>query len=160
MPTTIDIGRRRYLSAFCCLALGLFFLTNPITRFCVGGATSTGQIAAIGFIAPLHVVLMVGALLGITQLLRHRADRAGLIGATLVLAGWTISTRIMVIGQLDALLTNRVPGVPSDALQKIFHHAPWSSSASSPSASSSPSACSSSASPWPSPAPPPAPSAS
>jgi hypothetical protein len=124
MTVTNDTRRRRLLSAFCCLALGLFFLTNPITRFSVGGATSTGQIAAIGFIAPFHVALMVGALLGITQLLRHRADRAGLIGATVVLAGWIISTRIMVIGQLDALLTNGVPGVPADALQKIFQHAP------------------------------------
>jgi hypothetical protein len=124
MTATNDTRRRRHLSAFCCLVLGLFFLTNPLTRFCVGGATSTGQIAAIGFIAPLHVALMVGSLFGITQLLRHRAERAGLIGATLVLLGWTISTRIMVIGQLDALLTTGVPGVPADALQKIFQHAP------------------------------------
>lgn len=124
MTATNDTRRRRRLSAFCCLALGLFFLTNPITRFCVGGATSTGQIAAIGFVAPLHMALMVGSLLGITQLLRHRADRAGLIGATLVLFGWTVSTRIMVIGQLDALLTKGVPGVPANALQKIFQHAP------------------------------------
>jgi hypothetical protein len=124
MTTTNDTHRRRLLSAFCCLALGLFFLTNPITRFSVEGATSSGQIAAIGFVAPLHVALMVGSLLGITQLLRRRADRAGLLGATLVLLGWVISSRIMVIGQLDALLANGVPGVPRDSLQKIFQHAP------------------------------------
>ncbi|MEA2488872.1 MAG: hypothetical protein QOH21_664 [Acidobacteriota bacterium] len=124
MTATNDTCRRRLISAFCCLALGLFFLTNPITRFSVEGAKSTGQIAMIGFVAPLHVALMAGALLGMTQLLRHRADRAGLIGATLVLLGWVVSTRIMVIGQLDALLTNGVPGVPANSLQKIFQHAP------------------------------------
>lgn len=122
--TTTNDTRRRLISAFCCLGLGLFFLTDPITRFCVSGATSTTQIALIGFVAPLHVALMVGALLGITQLLRRNTDRAGLIAATLVLCGWVISTRIMVVMQLDALLTRGVPGVPADSLQKILQHAP------------------------------------
>jgi hypothetical protein len=124
MTATNDTRRRRLISAFCSLALGLFFLTDPITHFSSEGAASSGQIAAIGFAAPLHVAMMCGALLGITQLLRRRIDRAGLIGATLVLLGWVISSRIMVIGQLQATLANGVPGVPADSLQKIFQHAP------------------------------------
>jgi hypothetical protein len=126
MNATNDIRRRRLISAFCCLALGLFFLTDPFTRLSVRGEgpASTGQIAVTGFAAPLHVALMIGAVLGITQLLRRRADRAGLIGATLTLMGWVIGSRIMVIGQLQALLASGVPGVPPDSLQKMFQHAP------------------------------------
>ena len=126
MNATNDIRRRRLISAFCCLALGLFFLTDPLTRLSVrgDGPASTGQIALMGFAAPLHVALMIGAVLGITQLLRRRADRAGLIGATLTLIGWVIGSRIMVIGQLQALLASGVPGVPPDSLQKMFQHAP------------------------------------
>lgn len=126
MNATNDIRRRRLISAFCCLALGLFFLTDPVTRLSVrgDGPASIGKIAVMGFVAPLHVVLMIGAVFGITQLLRRRADRAGLIGATLTLIGWVIGSRIMVIGQLQALLANGVPGVPPDSLQKMFQHAP------------------------------------
>lgn len=126
MTTTNDTRRRSLISAFCCLALGLFFLTNPLTRLGVRGdeGASNGEIALMGFVAPIHVALMIGAVLGITQLLRRRADRAGLIGATLALMGWVIGSRIMVIGQLQALLANGVPGVPPDSLQKMFQHAP------------------------------------
>lgn len=124
MIATNDTRRRRLISAFCCLALGLFFLTNPITRFSVEGAKSTGQIAMIGFVAPLHVALMAASLFGITQLLRRRSDLAGLIGATLTLLGWVVSSRIMVIGQLQAVLVNGVPGVPADSLGRILQHAP------------------------------------
>lgn len=126
MNATNDIRRRRLISAFCCLALGLFFLTDPVTRLSVrgDGPASTGKIAVMGFVSPLHVALMIGAVFGITQLLRRRADRAGLIGATLALIGWVIGSRIMVIGQLQALLANGVPDVPPDSLQKMFQHAP------------------------------------
>jgi hypothetical protein len=126
MNATNDIRRRRLISAFCCLTLGLFFLTDPVTRLSVrgDGPASIGKIALMGFVAPLHVALMIGAVLGITQLLRRRADRAGLIGATLTLIGWVIGSRIMVIGQLQALLASGVPGVPPDSLQKLFQHAP------------------------------------
>ncbi len=126
MNATNDTRRRRLISAFCCLALGLFFLTDPITRLSVrgDGAASTAAIALMGFVAPLHVALMIGAVLGITQLLRRRADRAGLIGATLALIGWVVGSRIMVIGQLQALLANGVPGVSPDSFQKMFQHAP------------------------------------
>jgi len=126
MNATNDIRRRRLISVFCCLALGLFFLADPVTRLSVrgDGPTSIGTIAVMGFVAPLHVALMIGAVFGITQLLRRRADRAGLIGATLTLIGWVIGSRIMVIGQLQALLASGVPGVPADSLQKMFQHAP------------------------------------
>jgi hypothetical protein len=126
MNATNDTRRRRLISVFCCLALGLFFLTNPVTRLSVrgDGPASAGQIALTGFVAPLHVALMIGAVFGITQLLRRRADRAGLIGATLAVIGWVVGSRIMVIGQLQALLANGVPGVPPDSLQKLFQHAP------------------------------------
>jgi hypothetical protein len=126
MIATNDTRRRRFISAFCCLALGLFFLTDPLTRLSVrgDGPASEGQIALMGFVAPLHVALMIGAVFGITQLLRSRADRAGLIGATLALIGWVVGSRIMVVGQLQALLASGVPGVPPDSLQKMFQHAP------------------------------------
>jgi hypothetical protein len=124
MTETIDTRRRRRISAFCCLALGLYFLTDPLTRFSVGGATSIVQIALVGFVSPLNVALMVGTLFGITQLLRRRADRAALTGATLTMIGWVISSRIMVIGQLQAVLATGVPGVPANSLQQIFQHAP------------------------------------
>lgn len=126
MTTTNDTRRRRLISVFCCMALGLFFLTDTVTRLSVrgDGPASTGTIAVMGFAAPLHVALMIGAVLGITQLLRRRADRAGLIGATLALIGWVIGSRIMVIGQLQALLASGVPGVPPDSLEKMFQHAP------------------------------------
>ena len=126
MTATNNTRRRRLISVFCFLALGLFFLTDPVTRLSVRGdrPASIVQIALTGFVAPLHVALMIGAVLGITQLLRSRADRVGLIGATLTLIGWVIGSRIMVIGQLQALLANGVPGVPPDSLQKMFQHAP------------------------------------
>ena len=122
MTATNNTRRRRLISVFCFLALGLFFLTDPVTRLSVRGdrPASIVQIALTGFVAPLHVALMIGAVLGITQLLRSRADRVGLIGATLTLIGWVIGSRIMVIGQLQALLANGVPGVPPDSLQKMF----------------------------------------
>lgn len=126
MNATNDTRRRRLISAFCCLALGLFFLTDPITRLSVrgDGPAATGTIALMGFVAPIHVALMIGAVFGITQLLRRRADRTGLIGATLTLLGWVVASRIMVVGQLQALLANGVPGVPPDSLQRMFQHAP------------------------------------
>jgi len=125
MMTATNDTRRRMISASCCIALAVFFLANPFLRWGVRGeAASTGQIALMGFIAPVHVALMIGAVLGITQVLRRKADRTGLIGAALAIMGWVIGSRIMVVGQLQALLANGVPGVPADALGKMFQHAP------------------------------------
>jgi hypothetical protein len=125
MNATNDIYRRRIISAVSCIGLAVFFLANPVMRWGVRGeSASTGDIALMGFIAPLHVAMMVGAAIGITQLLRRKADRTGLIGAALAIMGWVIGSRIMVVGQLQALLANGVPGVPEDALGKMFQHAP------------------------------------
>ena len=57
MTATNNTRRRRLISVFCFLALGLFFLTDPVTRLSVRGdrPASIVQIALTGFVAPLHV---------------------------------------------------------------------------------------------------------
>jgi hypothetical protein len=131
MTETNDVHRRRLLSGICLVGLAIFFLSNPFTRVLVRGGTaeSLPAIAMTGFLAPVHVVCMIGSIFAITQLLRRRADRIGLAGAAMVLLGWTVGSRIMVLGQLEALLKNGATGVPSDTLQKMFQAAPliWAS---------------------------------
>ena len=123
-------NRRRVVSGVCLVLLGLFFLTNPLTMLVVRGVkASPGAIALTGFFAPLQMLLFIGGIFGITQLLRHRADRAGLTGAALTLMGWTAGARILAIGQLEALLKSGVTGLPENTLQTMFEAAPlvWAS---------------------------------
>lgn len=130
MTETNDVHRRRLLAGFCLVALSLIFLTDPFTGFLVRGpAAPLPMIAITGFLAPIHVALMVGSLFGITQLLRPRADRAGLFGAALTIIGWSVGSRIMVLGQLESLLQNGATGVPADSLQRMMKAAPliWAS---------------------------------
>jgi hypothetical protein len=73
----------------------------------------------------LNAVLMIAATLGLSQLLRVRADWAGLLGATSTLVGWAAATRISVLIQLDALLGRAgVEGVPASTLESAFKAAP------------------------------------
>ena len=123
MPTTSN--RRRLLAAGCLAALALFFLTNPFTRILVRGvATSDVMIALRGFAAPLHMVLLIGSVFGIMQILRVRADSAGLIGGTLTLMGWTAGVRILGLGQLESLLASGGTDVPPNTLGALLGAAP------------------------------------
>ena len=127
-PVSNDTTRRRFIAGFCLIGMSIVFAVNPITHILGGGAstgaTPIGTIALIGFLAPVNMIFMIGSVFAITQLLRKKADRAGLIGATLTLMGWAVSMRIMVISQLAALLRNGVEGVPPEALGLIFQSAP------------------------------------
>ncbi|HYI12111.1 MAG TPA: hypothetical protein VEK57_23865 [Thermoanaerobaculia bacterium] len=119
-------NRRRILAGVCLAGLALFLLTNPFTQLMARGAraASVTAIALAGFVTPIQMALMIGSVFGIVQLLRKRADRAGLIGGTLALMGWTAGTRINVVNQLDALLQTGVSGLPGNALEKMFEAAP------------------------------------
>lgn len=120
-----DVERRTKISGYCLVLLSLLLLTNPITRVVYrGDGASLNHIAATGFVAPLTMALTIGAVYAITQLLRKKADRAGLIGAALTLMGATVGSRIMVLAQLEGLLKIGGTGVPGDALEKMFNAAP------------------------------------
>ena len=120
-----EANRRRVLSGLCLVLLALIFLTNPLTLVVARGAQASPAVIALrGFLAPVHMALLIGSLFGITQLLRHRADRAGLTGAALALMGWTAGVRIMTLGQMESLLKSGVTGLPQDTLQKMFEPAP------------------------------------
>ncbi|MDP9190794.1 MAG: hypothetical protein M3P06_03725 [Acidobacteriota bacterium] len=127
-PVSNDTTRRRFIAGFCLIGISIVFAINPITHILGSGAstgaTSISTIAMIGFLAPVTMILMIGSVFAITQLLRTKADRAGLIGGTLTLMGWAVSARIMVISQLNAILQNGVEGVPPEALGLIFQSAP------------------------------------
>ena len=111
-------NRRRILSGASAIALALFFLTNPLTNVLGrGGSYSERVIALRGFAAPLHMALMVATVFGITELLRRKADLAGLIGGTLVVMGWAAGIRIIGFGQLESL-------IPAGTLRTAFAAAP------------------------------------
>ena len=125
-----ESNRRRVLAGTCLVVLAVLFATNPLTRVVMRGvSTSVGSIALTGFAAPVQMALFIGSIGGITQLLRRRADRAGLIGAAMALMGWAVGIRIMALGQLESLLAIGVTGVPADTLEKMFAAAPlvWAS---------------------------------
>ena len=110
------------MTRFCFAILGLLFLTNPLTQLIArAGSTSPEAIAIGGFLTPISMVLLAGVVLGIVELLRNRA---AWIGAALTIAGWTAGCRIMTLLQLESVLKMGVPGVPSDALDKILMAAP------------------------------------
>lgn len=118
-------NRRRVLAGTCLVVLALLFVTNPLTEIVLRArASSVSRIAATGFAAPLQMALIIGSIVGITQLLRRNADRAGLIGAALALTGWAVGLRILTLGQLQSMATIGVGGVPPDTLQKMFAAAP------------------------------------
>ena len=122
---TKESNRRRLLAGICLVVLALLFATNPVTGVVLRGmSSSVTRIAMTGFIAPVQMALFIGAIVGITQLLRRRADRAGLAGAALALMGWAVGIRILALGQLESLLTLGVAGVPADTLDKMFTAAP------------------------------------
>jgi hypothetical protein len=78
----------------------------------------------VGFVAVLNAVLMTAAILGLSQLLRARADWAGLVGAAFTLTGWATATRISALIQIDSLFRAGVEGVPPSALEPAFKSAP------------------------------------
>ena len=113
-----ESNRRRLLCAVSAIALGVVFLTNPVTHVMVrGGSASPSMIAVRGFAAPLHMALLVASVIGITQLLRTKADVAGLVGGALTVIGWAVGIRILGLGQLESLL-------PAATLRSAFEAAP------------------------------------
>jgi hypothetical protein len=125
MPLSIENNRRRGLAGFCLAALGVLYLTNPLTQLIVRGADlSPLRIALIGFASLIHMALAVGSVIGITQLLRGRADRTGLTGGALMILGWAVGTRILLLGQFESLLQSGVAGLPQNAMRMIFEAAP------------------------------------
>jgi hypothetical protein len=107
------------------IALSVTFLSNTLLGLLTEPTSRTQTaIAFVGFIAVANAVLMTAAVLGLSQLLRARADWAGLSGAAFVFIGWAASTRISVLIQLDGLLRAGVEGVPSAALESIFKSSP------------------------------------
>lgn len=118
-------NRRRVCAGVSLLGLSITFLSNTAMGLMIDPASpSPKMIAVVGFVAVLSMVLMTGAILGLSQLLRARADWAGLVGAAATLAGWAVSTRISTLIQLDALLRAGVEGVPASALESTFKSAP------------------------------------
>lgn len=124
--TNRSTDTRRLIASYCLPALALVFATNPLTH--VLGAMephrSHAAIAWSGFLAPVHMLLMVGSVLAITQILRGTADRRGLVGGALAIMGWTAGARILALIQLDRVLQGGVEGVPANALSRILEKAP------------------------------------
>lgn len=115
----------RRLAGFCALAMALIFLSNPFTRLLVpGGDTLPVSMAAVGFMAVLNLGLMVGALLGVTQLLRPFADRTGITGGALAMIGWTASARIMLLAQVDFVLRGEGSAATNAAITSVFETSP------------------------------------
>lgn len=115
-------NRRRILAGTSAALLSVILLAVNAVRLTSDLPPSHGQIAAIGFVAVLYAALTVGAIFGITQLVRGKADRLGLFGAALAIAGVTVSARILGLIQLS-LLSESVPGA-GDALSSMFQAAP------------------------------------
>jgi hypothetical protein len=117
--------RRRLISGFSLIGVAaVFFFTRVEALLATSTTPSSNEIVALGFIALFSMVLMIGSVFGITQLLRGRADLAGLIGAGFTLFGWTVSTRISVIMQLHSAVERGVEGVPKTVFQSIFEGLP------------------------------------
>jgi hypothetical protein len=130
MHSSNDSNRRRRLAAISAIAFGIMFFTNPLTHLISRGAADTPfAIATRGFAVPLHMAMLVGAVFGITQLLRSKADRLGLLGGAITIMGWAVGVRILALGQLESLLASGVTGLPQDTLTKMFAAAPivWTS---------------------------------
>lgn len=118
-------NRRRIIAGVSLTGLSVAFLSNTMTGLMTRPSSpSQTMIALAGFVTVVNAVLMIAAVLGLSQLLRASADRAGLLGAAFVLVGWTAATRILTVIQLDMVLGAGVEGVPPSALESIFKSAP------------------------------------
>jgi hypothetical protein len=117
--------RRRVIAGVSLIGLSITFLSDTFLGLMTApDSPSQATIVSVGFVAVLNTVLMVAAVLGLSQLLRASADRVGLLGAAFVLVGWAASTRISAVIQLHLLLSAGVEGVPPNALESIFKSAP------------------------------------
>ena len=123
MSMSKDVTLRRFLSGFSMAGVALFLSTNLMSGL-IGGDATIGSIAAVGFATPLLMACLIGSVFGIMQILRRHADAAGLIGGTLVLAGWAAGIRIIGLRQLQAALATGTGGVAPDSLDRLFHAAP------------------------------------
>jgi hypothetical protein len=118
-------NRRRVIAGVSMVGLSVAFLADTATGLMTRPASSTQtMIAVAGFLAVVNAVLMIAAVLGLSQLLRERADVLGLAGATCALVGWAASLRITAVIHLDMLLRAGVEGVPPSALETTFKSAP------------------------------------
>lgn len=115
-------NRRRLLVGTCTAILAATLLFNVVRSFLSGQPTTPGEIAAVGFLAVLHAGLTIAAVFGITQLVRHKSDRLGLVGAAFTLVGATVGARILAVHQL-VLLAETVPGATA-TLSTMLQSAP------------------------------------
>lgn len=120
----IETNRRRILAGTCAAVLAVLLLMNAVAAATDdGSAPSRGMIAAAGFLAVLQVGLTAGAVFGITQLVRRRADILGLVGAAFTILGATVSARIMVLIQLS-MLGDDAPGGVRAAISSVLRNEP------------------------------------
>lgn len=118
-------NRRRMIAGVSLVGLSVGFLSNTMTGLMTSPAAPTQtMIALAGFLSIVNSVLMTAAVLGLSQLLRARADRAGLVGAAFALTGWAASMRILTVIQLNAVAQAGVEGVPPTVFGSIFNSAP------------------------------------
>jgi len=104
-----DSNRRRVLAVFCMFSLTVLYCVTSIHALVSEGESLTRTAIAVrGFVAVLHVGLIVGAAFGIAQIVRGRADRLGMLGASITLLGATVAARIGVLSQLSLVRTNGV----------------------------------------------------
>ncbi|MDX6268867.1 MAG: hypothetical protein QOD28_90 [Acidobacteriota bacterium] len=118
-------NRRRVIAGVSLIGLSVAFLTDAATGLMTRPfAPTQTSVAIAGFLAVVNAVLMIAAMLGLSQLLRAHADGVGLAGAIFALVGWAAGTRITTVIQLDTLLRAGVEGVPPTAIETIFKSAP------------------------------------
>ncbi len=125
-----SVHRRRLICGWSLIALAsILFLSRTEELLAPDRVPTPNEIAANGVFALVIMVLMIASVLGISELLRARADVTGLIGAGLTLIGWTAGSRIGVLIQLNAALERGVTGVPRNALQLMYEATPllWAS---------------------------------
>ncbi|HYH06177.1 MAG TPA: hypothetical protein VEK11_03860 [Thermoanaerobaculia bacterium] len=119
----IESNRRRVLAGACASVLSAMLLLHVVRMFADdGSAPSQAAIALSGFTAVLHVGFIVAAAFGVTQLVRHRADRLGLAGAALTCLGAVVGARIGVFIQLSQL-QDSTPGAVRGAISALLHNA-------------------------------------
>ncbi|HEY1404022.1 MAG TPA: hypothetical protein VGB05_07855 [Pyrinomonadaceae bacterium] len=125
MSMSQSSNRRRVIAGVSLVALSVAFLSNRMIGLMTAPASpSQTSLAIVGFLAVANAVLMTGAMLGLSQLLRASADAVGLLGAASTLVGWAASTRISAVIQLDALMRAGVEGVPPSAIESAFKSSP------------------------------------